>query len=294
VTSLPVNRVANIILEAVYRQPTASVSFSHKVTETGQDAEKAWVSVQTSHGVQIFDADYIVGADGASSTIRHSLFNDNFPGYTWAPWLVATNVYYDFDTIGWHDINFIVHPEHWFMAARISKDGLWRVTYSEPGHLSPQEVIERQAEKFRTMLPNQPTPDQYKLVKISPYRIHQRCAERFRSGRFLLVADAAHLCNPMGGMGLTSGVVDVGGLYDCLAGIYRNLANESILDKYDEVRRGIYHNVIDKISTVNLQRLMMEEPDRALELDPFLKTCNEARTDPKELAKFAGIMRVSG
>lgn len=112
-----------------------------------------------------------------------------------------TQTYYDFDQFDWEDSNFIVHPEHYFMAARISpyrgKEALWRITYGERPGLTREELVARQPAKFRTFLPGHPEPDQYRIVNFSPYRIHQRCAESLRVGRILLAADAAHLCNPL-------------------------------------------------------------------------------------------------
>ena len=83
------------------------------------------------------------------------------------------------------------------MAAKITKDGMWRVTYGEVPGLTRDELIARQPEKFKTILPGHPDPSCYKLVNISPYKVHQRLAESMRVGRFLLAADAAHLCNPL-------------------------------------------------------------------------------------------------
>lgn len=83
------------------------------------------------------------------------------------------------------------------MAARISNDGLWRVSYGEVAGLSCEGIIARQPEKFKHILPGHPSPDEYKLVNISPYRVHQRLVRSMRVGRFLLAADAAHLCNPL-------------------------------------------------------------------------------------------------
>ena len=83
------------------------------------------------------------------------------------------------------------------MVAKIQEDGLHRVTYGEIGGLNYQQLRERQPEKFRTMLPGNPGPDEYKLVNFSPYKVHQRCVDAMRKGRYLLAADAAHLCNPL-------------------------------------------------------------------------------------------------
>lgn len=80
-------------------------------------------------------------------------------------------------------------------------------------------------------------------------------------------------------MGLTGGIVDIGGLYDCLAGIYEDKADTSILDKYSEIRRAKYNDVVNPISTENLLRLFDQDPDKALENDEFLKMCKRTETD---------------
>jgi hypothetical protein len=80
------------------------------------------------------------------------------------------------------------------MAARISNDGLWRVAYGELPGLTREELIARQPMKFEAFLSGHPKPDSgaWKLANISPYKIHQRLAEKMRVGRILLAADAAH------------------------------------------------------------------------------------------------------
>lgn len=80
-------------------------------------------------------------------------------------------------------------------------------------------------------------------------------------------------------MGLTSGIVDVGGLFDCFVGIYEGLADESILDKYSEIRRQKYHEMIDPISTQNILRLFDQDPEKALEKDEFLQILKRAEVD---------------
>ena len=79
------------------------------------------------------------------------------------------------------------------------------------------------------------------------------------------------VCNPFGGLGLTGGIVDIGGLYDCLIGIYQNKADPEILDKYSEMRRKKYQELTDPISQDNIRRLFDQDPDKAMENDEFLK-----------------------
>jgi hypothetical protein len=84
-----------------------------------------------------------------------------------------------------------------------------------------------------------------------------------------------------GGLGLTAGIVDVGGLYDCLIGIYEGKADQSILDKYSNIRRQKYLEIVDPISSENLRRLFGQDPNKALENDEFLQLCKSTETDPK-------------
>ena len=77
-------------------------------------------------------------------------------------------------------------------------------------------------------------------------------------------------------MGLTGGFADVGGLYDCLYGIYTGVADDTILDKYDEIRREKYLNVIDPISSGNLRRLW--DPT-TIEDDDFIKMVRRTESD---------------
>lgn len=83
------------------------------------------------------------------------------------------------------------------MVAKIGNDGLYRVTYSEVPGLTAEEYRKRQPMRYEEILPGHPKPGDYKILNISPYKLQQRCAPKFRVGRFILAADAAHLCNPL-------------------------------------------------------------------------------------------------
>jgi hypothetical protein len=78
------------------------------------------------------------------------------------------------------------------MCARITRTGLWRVSYGDDSGLSHEELIQRQPEKFRQFLPGKPGPEDYTVVGVNPYRMHQRLAPAMWVGRVGLVADAGH------------------------------------------------------------------------------------------------------
>ncbi|KIW97275.1 uncharacterized protein Z519_02667 [Cladophialophora bantiana CBS 173.52] len=288
---LPLAQLDRLLYRHAIQQPTLKVFFNHKVVDVGQDDDKAWVDVETPEGQKRLVATYIVGCDGASSTVRRKLYGaKDFPGYTWDKQIVATNVAYPFEKFGYDDANFFIHPEHWHMVARLTKNadgsGWWRVSYGEISGLTREELIARQPMKYEAMLPGHPKPGEYNLAAISPYKIHQRLVEKMRVGRFMLAADAAHICNPFGGLGLTGGLVDIGGLYDCMIGVYEGKADESIFDKYSEMRRQRYQTVTDPISTDNIKRLFDQDPDKALENDSFLKMLKDMEDDVEAQREF--------
>lgn len=93
-TCLPLNRVIQILYDAAVALG-CEVLLQHKVTPAiGQSDKAAWVDVVVPSGeVKRFEADYIVGCDGANSQIRRSLFGDwEFPGRTWDEQIIASNV----------------------------------------------------------------------------------------------------------------------------------------------------------------------------------------------------------
>ncbi|KAF2097709.1 FAD/NAD(P)-binding domain-containing protein [Rhizodiscina lignyota] len=279
--SLPLDELLPLIASHLEKYPSAEILLNHEVTGIGQDDKHAWVDVKTPDGEKKFSATYIIGCDGGNSKIRRELFGPgNFPGKTWDKQIVATNVYYPrLKEFNWTtSSNFMIDPKHFSMIAQISNDGMLRATYAEEGNLTREEMLVRQPEKYKAFVPGAPEPSEYKMVNFSPYKIHQRCAEKLRVGKFLLAADAAHLCNPFGGMGLTGGFADVGGLYDCLYGIYSGQADDSILDKYDEIRREKYWKVIDPISSGNIMRLWDPSPE-AIGNDDFFNLLKKAEAD---------------
>ncbi|KAI0126955.1 FAD binding domain-containing protein [Xylariales sp. AK1849] len=278
-TCLVLDELDRLMLDNFLTKYNGKIHWKHKVVAIGQDENTAWVDVETPDGPTKVYGEYIVGCDGANSQVRKALFNE-FPGFTWDRQLAATNVYYDFEgKYGFANANFILHPEHFFMAAKITPDGLYRVTYGEQPGLTWEDMKRRQPWKFEIMLPGHPKPGDYNLLSMAPYKMHQRCAPSFRVGRFLLAADAAHLCNPWGGLGITGGFIDVGGLYECLSGIWDGKADESILDLYSEKSIEKWKTIIDPVSQENFKRVSDSDPATLLERDPVMQACKKAKTD---------------
>lgn len=79
-------------------------------------------------------------------------------------------------------------------------------------------------------------------------------------------------------MGLTGGLVDAGNLFDCLYGIATGQADDSILDRYSEIRIQKYREIIDPVSSDNIKRLWDASPE-AIKADPFFRAVERAKTD---------------
>ncbi|KAK4119463.1 FAD/NAD(P)-binding domain-containing protein [Parathielavia appendiculata] len=216
---LPLHRLDKILESRVLEQSSAEIKYGCKVVELGEEGRrgKAWVRAgKEGGGSELVEGEYVVGCDEANSTVRRRLFGEMvFPGFTWNEQIVATNVDCNFGPYDCDDSLFFVHSEHWHMVARIQTDGFCRVTYGDVGGFTYEQLKERQPGRFQAFLPGNPNAGQ--------------------SAGFLLAADAAHLCNPFGGMGFTGGIADVGSLYDSLVGIHTGQADDSILDKYGGV-----------------------------------------------------------
>jgi 2-polyprenyl-6-methoxyphenol hydroxylase-like FAD-dependent oxidoreductase len=90
---LPLDRLCPLIVQHFESLPNTEILWGHKVVGVEQDEKEARVVVETSDGkTKKLSADYIVGADGASSGVRTALFGKEYPGETLKAQIVATNV----------------------------------------------------------------------------------------------------------------------------------------------------------------------------------------------------------
>jgi 3-(3-hydroxy-phenyl)propionate hydroxylase/6-hydroxy-3-succinoylpyridine 3-monooxygenase len=250
------NRLAEVALEHLLRMPGTSISFGTRVTGLSQDADGVTVQASTTEGARELRASWVVGADGARSAVRQAL-GLGFAGTTWPERFVATNVVYDFERLGLARATMMIDPRHGAIIVKIDEAGRWRCTYSEDASLPEEGVLERMPAYFRAILP--PGSD-YELVQYSPYRMHQRAAERFRIGRAVLAGDAAHVTNPSGGLGLTSGMFDCFVLYEALAAVVHGEADPEVLDRYSDERRRVFWDLASPQACEN-KRLIYHSRD---------------------------------
>ncbi|MTV41081.1 FAD-dependent oxidoreductase [Duganella radicis] len=257
--------LAELVLRHLRRYPNAEVRWNTSVVDLAQDPHGVTVQVDTTEGRRALRAQWLVGADGARSTVR-KLLNLPFEGHTWPDRFVATNVRFDFGKYGYAPINQVSDPVNWAVVARLGQDNLWRCTFGEDADLDEAEVRNRIPARYAAILPS---TDSYEIVSAAPYRVHERCAPKFRVGRVLLAGDAAHVCNPCGGLGLTTGLLDATMAADALYAVIAGEAGEDVLDYYSRERRRVYLEVTTPLAS-NFKRLLSEkDPHKRREDEAF-------------------------
>jgi 2-polyprenyl-6-methoxyphenol hydroxylase-like FAD-dependent oxidoreductase len=80
-------------------------------------------------------------------------------------------------------------------------------------------------------------------------------AKTFQHGRAFLVGDAAHINNPLGGMGMNGGIHDAINLTSRLVDVWHGSKPESELERYDRQRRLVTVEYIEKQSIQNKRNL---------------------------------------
>ena len=250
------NKLAELALQRLQGMPNFSVHWNTRFTGLSQDGSGVTVSAQTPAGPREFRSGWVIGADGAGSSVRRAV-GLHFDGMTWPERFVATNIYYDFEQDGYARSTLMIDPQYGAIIAKLDNEGLWRCTYCEDAALAEEGVLQRMPQYFKTILSR---PAEYRLAMHSPYRMHQRAAERFRVGRVVLAGDAAHVTNPTGGLGLTSGLFDVFALYEALAAVIHGEADSAVLDRYSQERRRIFLDYVSPRATEN-KRLIYHSSD---------------------------------
>ena len=206
---------------------------------------------------EVYQTRFLIGADGARSTIRAET-KVGFPGLT-IPEIflsLSTTFRYDQAIEGLADISYISDPDEWLVLLRTPT--LWRVLFPTDPSLSDTEIVDadRVEERMQNLLPGEP----YEIKHKTAYRVHERVADKYVHGRVFLAGDAAHLNNPLGGMGMNGGIHDAVNLTDKLTEVWRG-APVSLMDRYERQRRKVAIETVQAQALRN--RTVLNEKDPA-------------------------------
>ena len=184
-----------------------SVRFSQRLEALSQTDSTVKVVCRDPKTAQTttYTCDWLIGADGAGSTVR-KLLDIPFDGFSWPKEdFCASNVRYPFEKYGFTTANLILDPVHWAVITVIDDTGLWRCAFGVKAGMNNEQIRAELDEHYKHIFPGWPG-DGYELVQLNRYKPHQRCAGQFRKGRCFLVGDAAHVILPPG---LSSGSIEL-------------------------------------------------------------------------------------
>ena len=251
-------KLTQLIKAKLDQLPDVQVLFSSRVESVEQTADGVQVLVRTDGQTHPIEADYLIGADGASSAVRKSL-GIEFEGFTYPERFLVISTTFEYADHLPHlsYVNYCSDPQEWCVLLRVP--ALWRVLFPTRPDESDEEVLADASVQARlqNLLP-QPVP--YETSHRTLYKVHQRVAQSFRKHRAFLAGDAAHINNPLGGMGMNGGVHDAMNLCQKLLGVMQQGHSIDVLDRYERQRRTIAIEYINASTARNKREIEERDP----------------------------------
>jgi 3-(3-hydroxy-phenyl)propionate hydroxylase len=253
-------KFTRLVRERLKAFPHAELRFSSAVEAVEQSAHHLTVTIATAAGRETHRGAFLVGADGAWSRVREAI-GVEFEGFTYPERFYVASTAFDFAAAleGLSFVNYVSDPDEWCVLLRTPD--LWRVLFPTRVDELDDEVMSDAATEARLQGVVART-ERYATAHRTIYRVHQRVAKRYRVGRVFLAGDAAHINNPLGGMGMNGGLHDGINLADKLAAVVRGDADETLLDRYERERRPIAIDYINANTARN--KKLLEERDPAV------------------------------
>jgi 2-polyprenyl-6-methoxyphenol hydroxylase-like FAD-dependent oxidoreductase len=203
-------------------------------------------------GQEAVSADWLIGADGAHSIVRHSV-GAAFTGETMnSGWILADAhmrgyPYPDSEvSVYWHRdgvfVIFPISPGRYRLIADIPPSG--DAQPPAPTLDEVQAIIDRRGPSGTEL---------FDPVWLAGFRINGRKVSDYRWGRAFLVGDAAHVHSPAGGQGMNTGMQDAFNLAWKLALVVRGACAEALLESYSPERSYVGEQVLksaDRLTVV--------------------------------------------
>jgi 3-(3-hydroxy-phenyl)propionate hydroxylase len=256
------DKVSRTLFAMATALPSITFRSATKVIGCSQRDDAVEIQVERADGRQErHQALYLVGADGARSTIRKAI-GVEFEGFTYPERFMIVGTSYDFAVDGYAYRNYIADPEEWYNLFKISwqgPPGIYRLVV--PVRLD--ELLEG-ALAFRTAQRKlqrfNPRPHDYEILFWDSYTVAQRVAATFRKGRVLLAGDCAHLNSPIGAMGMNSGIHDAVNLAENLIRVLHGEESDDALDRYVRQRRHVATAHVQTATIANKQNMEQRDP----------------------------------
>lgn len=232
--------------ERILRERLAHIGVQvERETQMVAFEQGAGVRVTLRHaggGLEEVDAAYLIDAEGAHSSARHSLdlpFTGNALPNTYA----IADLYLD-GAVPQDELSIFI-PEAGLVAAFPMGQGRFRVLATERqpvAHDAPAPTLE---DIHAAWSHSVAIPVHFRdLQWSSRFRINSRALHQLRHGAIFFAGDSAHIHSPAGGQGMNTGLQDVINLGWKLALVYHGLAHDALLDTYGEERLPIIHQLV--------------------------------------------------
>ncbi|NKC32906.1 FAD-dependent oxidoreductase [Falsiroseomonas selenitidurans] len=251
------HKLCRMLLRRLAAFSHAEVVWGAAVAGVAQDADG--VTIAMEDGTQ-HRAAYVLGADGGRSVVRKSQAID-FEGFTWPERFLVVTTDRDMAAKGYALSSYVSDPVTWCALFKIPADGppgRWRIVFPTDPAAAEAELLDREAAALR-LAALIPDPDPYPVLHTNLYAVHQRVAARFRLGRVLLAGDAAHVNNPLGGMGMNFGIHDAVLAAERLVAVLEG-GPDSLLDRYDRQRRQVAEAFLQAMTIANKRTLEEKDP----------------------------------
>ncbi|WP_108484479.1 FAD-dependent oxidoreductase [Oceaniglobus ichthyenteri] len=245
--------------ERVEAHPDGIFLRDFEVTEVAQDGDHVTVTGTRPDGsIEQVRGRYLIGADGARSVVRKQL-PVNFEGMTIPEIFLSMSTPFRYDKAmeGLANIAYITDPTEWLVLLRTPT--LWRVLLPTDPNQSDEQILDPATIEAR-LQQVLPQPQPYEIEHKTAYRVHERVADKYVHGRIFLAGDAAHLNNPLGGMGMNGGIHDAMNLTDKLAQVWQG-ADPDLMGRYERQRRKVAIETVQAQALRN--RTVLNETDPA-------------------------------
>ena len=250
-------KLTRIISDILVNYPHVEQKFNTRATNLQQDDSSVTVHFDTPDGSQSITGDYLISCDGSRSFARKTL-NIGFPGFTYPELFMVVSTTDDITEVvpDMCPVAYITDPEEWCAVIRAPE--MWRFLIPTDPDMTEEELLDIDFLESRIQ-GFAPKKQKYTISHSTLYPVNQRVAETYRKGRVLLAGDAAHVNNPLGGMGMNGGVHDSVNVSEKLIQILNEGESDDLLDLYDRQRRPIAVEYVQGHTIRN--KKIMEEKD---------------------------------
>lgn len=269
-------KIARAVLAELERCPNVRILMNTQLVDLAQDADG--VDATLSDG-ETLRGDFLVGCDGGRSFVRKSL-GIAFEGFTYPERFLVLTTATDLSSHGYTVRNYVLDPEQWcalFKVPHAGPPGLWRCVFPVRADVTDTEALRDPyiASQIEGLGVGLGLGD---VGHRNLYTVNQRVAETFRKGRALLAGDAAHVNNPLGGLGMNSGIHDGVNLADKIRrATDRPQDRDTLLDQYDAERRTLAIEFVQAQTIQNKKRLESRTAEeRAAARDALARSAEHA------------------